>query len=67
MKKFEINWYFILGVVLLVAGMVIPLLIVIKVLESTFLLNFLSFFASVAGMVIGFIAIGMYIQGNRRR
>jgi hypothetical protein len=51
---------------LLTVGAVAPFLIMIGVLESTFVTNFIAYFASVAGLFLGFIGIAMYV-GNARR
>ncbi|HUG34291.1 MAG TPA: hypothetical protein VMJ90_05945 [Anaerolineales bacterium] len=44
-----------LGVILMLLGIVLPFLMVIRVLESTFFLNFFSWGASVAGLSFGTI------------
>ena len=43
--------------VLLIIGVILPLLMVIGLLESTFPLNFLAAACSVAGITIGLIGI----------
>ena len=53
------------GVVLMLLGIVLPFLMVIKVLESTFFLNFFSWGASVAGLAFGTIGFAMYSRGKR--
>jgi hypothetical protein len=55
----------IVGFFLMVAGIVLPFLMVIQVLESTFFLNFFSFGAQVVGMFLGFIGSVMYIRVRR--
>ena len=55
----------IIGFSLILAGVVLPFLMVIQVLESTFFLNFFSFGAQVAGLFLGFIGSVMYIRVNR--
>ncbi|HQV94527.1 MAG TPA: hypothetical protein PLA27_05015 [Anaerolineales bacterium] len=50
------------GVTLMLAGIVLPLLMVIHVLESTFVLNFFSWGASVAGLAFGTIGFAMYAR-----
>jgi hypothetical protein len=52
----------IVGFILLLAGVVLPFLMVLHILESTFLLNFFSFGAQVAGLFLGFIGSAMYIR-----
>ena len=48
-----------LGVVLMLLGIILPFLMVIKVLESTFFLNFFSWGASVTGLAFGTIGFAM--------
>jgi len=55
----------ILGVLLLLLGVVLPFLMVIQMLESTFFLNFLSWGASVAGLGLGTIGFAMYSRGRK--
>lgn len=50
------------GVTLMLAGIVLPFLMVIHVLESTFFLNFFSWGASVAGLAFGTIGFAMYAR-----
>ncbi len=54
-----------LGFILVLLGMLIPLLIVIQVIQSTFILNFLAFTASMAGMIIGFIGMTFIVRIGR--
>jgi hypothetical protein len=55
----------VVGFFLMAAGTVLPFLMVIQILESTFFLNFFSFGAQVAGLFLGFIGSVMYIRVNR--
>jgi hypothetical protein len=50
----------IVGTLMMIAGVVFPLLMVIKVLESTFLLNFVAYISSIIGMMIGIIGAVLY-------
>lgn len=54
-----------LGVALMLLGIVLPFLMVIRVLESTFFLNFFSWGASVAGLALGTIGFAMYSRRRR--
>jgi hypothetical protein len=54
-----------LGVFLMVLGIVLPFLMVIKVLESTFFLNFFSWSASVAGLALGTIGFALWSRSRR--
>lgn len=46
-----------IAVIMLLFGCIMPFLMVIQVVTSTFFLNFLSFAASVGGLFIGIIGI----------
>jgi len=54
-----------LGVILLLLGIVLPFLMVIQILESTFFLNFFSWGLSVTGLALGTIGFAMYSTGSR--
>lgn len=55
----------IFAILLLVIGVVLPFLMVMKVIESTFLLNFVSFLLSLVGIIIGVIGAAYYVRINR--
>ncbi|HSL27952.1 MAG TPA: hypothetical protein VK900_02030 [Anaerolineales bacterium] len=52
------------GIFLMIVGIVLPFLMSIRMVESTFLLNFLSYGASVAGLSLGSIG---WMMGSRER
>lgn len=54
-----------LGILLMLLGIILPFLMVIKVLESTFFLNFFSWGASVAGLAFGTIGFAMYSREKK--
>jgi hypothetical protein len=54
-----------LGLFLMSLGIVLPFLMIIQVLRSTFFLNFLSWGASVAGLAFGTIGFAMYSNGRK--
>ena len=54
-----------LGVMLMLLGIILPFLMVIHVLKSTFFLNFFSWGASVAGLSFGTIGFAMYSRGKK--
>jgi hypothetical protein len=54
-----------LGVLLMLLGIVLPFLMVIRLLESTFFLNFLSWGASVAGLAFGTIGFALWSKGRK--
>lgn len=53
------------GFILVLFGFVAPFLMVMRVLESTFVLNFLSYTASVGGLFMGIIGAAMYARMKR--
>jgi hypothetical protein len=55
----------ILGLTLMLLGIILPFLMVIHVVESTFLLNFFAWGASVAGLAFGTIGFAMYSKGKK--
>jgi hypothetical protein len=54
-----------LSVVLMLLGIILPFLMVIQVLESTFFLNFFSWGASVAGLAFGTVGFAMWSRGRK--
>ncbi|HEX6036326.1 MAG TPA: hypothetical protein VFY83_17940 [Anaerolineales bacterium] len=54
-----------LGVFLMLLGIVLPFLMVVRVLESTFFLNFFSWGASVAGLAFGTIGFAVWSRGRK--
>jgi hypothetical protein len=59
--------YILIGFVLVVLGAVLPFLIIMQVLESTFFVNFLAYIASVGGLFLGFIGATMYVRERRNK
>lgn len=55
----------IIGFFLILAGVLLPFLMVLHILESTFFLNFFSFGAQVTGLFLGFVGSVMYIRVRR--
>jgi hypothetical protein len=55
-----------LGLILMLLGIILPFLMVIRVLESTFFLNFFSWGASVAGLSFGTICFALW-SGRRKK
>jgi len=57
-----------IGFILVLLGFLLPLLMVIKVLESTYFLNFFSLIASLLGLVLGMMgAAQMAVEARRSR
>ena len=47
--------YLVIGFLLVLTGAVLPFLMVMQMLESTFLLNFIAYGSSIAGLFLGMI------------
>jgi hypothetical protein len=54
------------GLVLVVLGFVVPFLMVLKIVEASFALSFLSYGASVVGLLLGLIGAAWYSLSSRR-
>jgi len=59
--------YILIGFVLVVLGAVLPFLMVMRVLEPTFLLSFVSYGASIIGLFLGFIGATMYVRERHNK
>jgi membrane protein implicated in regulation of membrane protease activity len=55
----------VLGASMMLVSMVLPWLMVLQILRSTFFLNFLAYGLSVAGMLIGFIGMVSMVKIRR--
>ena len=55
----------IIGFLLLLVGAVLPFVMVIRLLESTFLLNFVAATSSIGGLTVGLIGIVQYDRSRR--
>jgi hypothetical protein len=55
-----------IGFVLVLFGFLAPLLMVLKVIKTTYVLSFLAHGASVAGLILGIIGSAMYSRLGRR-
>jgi len=61
------NRLIVIGFVCVLLGAVLPFLIVIRVIESTFFLNFLAFTVSTVGIFLGVIGTAMHVGNEHRR
>jgi hypothetical protein len=53
------------GLFLMLLGVILPFLMVIKVVPSTFFLNFFSWGASVSGLALGTIGVSFYMRKSK--
>ncbi|HRN66779.1 MAG TPA: hypothetical protein PK205_01530 [Promineifilum sp.] len=61
------NRLIVLGFFMVLAGVILPFLIVMHVLPSTILLNFLAYGVSITGVFLGVIGVAMYVGEERRK
>jgi uncharacterized membrane protein len=54
------------GFFLVLAGWVLPFLMVMHIIPSTFFLNFFAYAAGLAGLLMGMIGSAMYFRGRRK-
>jgi hypothetical protein len=57
----------VIGLVGLVLGAVLPFLMVLRVIESTFLLNFFTYGASLVGLFLGLLGVVSYTRFEREK
>jgi hypothetical protein len=67
MSRFDPIHLIIVGGVLLLAGAVLPFLIVMKVLPSTYFLNFFSYIAQIIGLFLGMYGAFTYLKIHRKK
>ena len=56
-----------IGLVLVLAGAVLPFLMLMRVLQSTFLLNFFAYGASIVGLFLGLLGSATIVQQGRAK
>jgi len=54
-----------LGILLALLGVILPFLMIAQILESTFFLNFLAFFMSLIGTIMGFVGMVLLVKIKR--
>ena len=66
MEKINPLRILVVGFLLVLFGVAVPLLTVIQLIEASFFWLFLSFTASVAGVLLGVIGAAYYTRFNRK-
>jgi hypothetical protein len=56
-----------IGLFLVILGVVLPLLMVLHVLQSTFFLNFFSYTSSLVGLILGIAGASMYVRMKKKK
>jgi hypothetical protein len=60
------KYLILVGFVLVLLGAIVPFLMVMGILQSSFFLNFFSYISSVLGLFLGIIGASMVIRQNRK-
>ena len=67
MTRYDPKALMIVGVILMLIGVVLPMLMIMQVIVSTFFLNFLAYGASLVGLVLGMLGIMSIVVRNRNK
>jgi hypothetical protein len=62
MKLFQPVYLMIFAFILLLVGWILPFLMVIHVIPSTFFLNFFSYTVSTIGLIVGVVGAVYYVR-----
>lgn len=60
-------FYILIGFVLVVIGAVMPFLMVMQIVRSTIFLNFISYAASISGLLLGILGAALYVRNAKDR
>jgi hypothetical protein len=55
-----------LGFFLVLLGFLLPFLMVMHIIESSFFMNFFSYAASLTGLLLGLIGVAWYTRSHRK-
>jgi hypothetical protein len=67
MRPIRGEYLIVFGFVLVLLGAILPFLMVMKILTSTFFLNFFSYTASVAGLFMGVAGVSFLVRYRRKK
>jgi hypothetical protein len=56
----------VIGFFMVLGGVVLPFLMVMGILPSSFFLNFFAYGISVTGLFLGVIGASLYVRGSRK-
>lgn len=57
----------VIGFIFVLAGVVLPFLMIMKVIESTIFMNFFAYTLSLIGIIIGGFGASMFVKFNRHK
>jgi hypothetical protein len=67
MRTIRGEYLILTGFVMVLLGAILPFLIVMKILTSTFFLNFFSYTVSVAGLFMGIVGCAFYVRYSKKK
>ncbi len=67
MRTIRGEYLILIGFVMVLLGAILPFLMVMKILTSTFFLNFFSYTVSVAGLFMGIAGCAFYVRYHRNK
>jgi hypothetical protein len=67
MIKIDPKHYILIGLILLLLGVILPILMIMHILESTYFLNFFAYACQIVGLTIGIIGIAYRSAKNRNK
>jgi hypothetical protein len=67
MRSLSPGMMVVIGFVMVILGLVITVLMVIQIIPSTFLLNFIAYAVSFGGLMLGFVGGAFIVLANRAR
>lgn len=60
MSRYSPKWLIVIGIAGLIIGVALPMLMIVQVLETTWLLNFIAYVASFGGLSVGMVGVIMH-------
>jgi len=57
----------VIGIFFVLAGVVLPFLMVMEIIESTIFMNFFAYTLSLIGIILGGFGASMFVKFNRRK
>jgi hypothetical protein len=67
MRTVRGEYLLLIGFLMMVVGIILPFLMVTKIIESTFFLNFFSYFIQVGGLFLSIVGIGYVVSFRKSK
>ncbi len=67
MRTVRGEYLLLIGFLMMVVGIILPFLMVTKIIESTFFLNFFSYFLQVGGLFMGIVGVGYLVSFRKSK